>query len=155
MTERRVATCLFLESRAEEAAALYVSLVPDSRITRTVTPDPAKPPMLLELEIGGAPFVLMNGNPTYASSYFASIQVYTEDQAETDRLWDQLLDRGEPGRCGWLTDRYGVYWQVVPRRLPELMATEDASKAARVQAALMPMTKINIATLEAAAAAES
>lgn len=152
MTDHVLATCLFLDAHAEDAAELYVSLIPRSRITNRVIMDPNEPPLLVELELGGVPYVLMNGNPDYQPNHYASLQVYTDDQAQTDALWSRLLEGGEAGRCGWLTDRFGVAWQIVPRRLTELMNTRDAERAARVQAALMPMSKIDIAVLEAAAA---
>ena len=146
-------TCLFLKSDAEAAASFYTSLLPDSRIDNIVRPDPKGPALVVEFTLAGAPFMTMNGNSAETSTHTFSISVLTEDQAETDELWEALCaGGGEPGQCGWLRDRFGVHWQIVPKALPRLMSTGDPAAGARVQAALMPMGKIDIAGLEAAAA---
>ena len=141
--------CLFLPSEAETAARFYVDSLPDSRIERVVRlPDGAA--LVVEFSLAGTPYMTMNGNPDMVSTHAFSISVLTEDQAETDRLWHRLLDGGgEAGRCGWLRDRFGVHWQIVPQALPRLVSTGDAA-AARVHAALMDMTRIDITALEAA-----
>lgn len=144
--------CLFLKDQAEEAARFYVSLIPDSRIDAVYRPDPAGPPLVVEFSLAGTPYMTLNGNPDPVSSHFASISVLTEDQAETDGLWAALVAHGgEEGQCGWLKDRFGAYWQIVPKALPRLMHGADAAAANRVSAALMTMTRIDIAQLEAAA----
>jgi len=145
-------TCLFLDDKAEEAARFYVSVMPDSGIDAVYRPDGVGAPVVVEFTLCGAPYMTMNGNPEPDSSHFASISVLTEDQPETDRLWQALLgDGGEEGRCGWLKDRFGVHWQIVPKALPRLVHGGDAAAAGRVMSALMRMNRIDIAGLEAAA----
>lgn len=150
-TNARVRTCLFLPSGIEAAAAVYTALVPRSRIETVHKPDPDGEALAVEFSLDGAPFLLLAGNPDPVPSLMASISVLTPDQVETDRLWSALLaDGGEAGVCGWLKDRFGVHWQVVPEALPRLMGVGDPVAAGRVQAALMCMQKIDIASLEAA-----
>jgi len=151
--DARLRTCLFLAHEAEEVARFYVSVLPDSRIDSVSRPDPDGPALVVEFALAGAPFMTLNGNPEVASTHTFSISVLTADQAETDRLWDVLrADGGEEGRCGWLRDRFGVHWQVVPEALPRLMNGGDPARAQRVQDALMAMGRIDVAGLEAAAA---
>jgi len=148
----KVRTCLFFSEKGEEAAMYYVSLLPDSRMETLVRPVPGGPVLAAEFTLSGAPYMILNGNPQVQSSVLSSISVLTEDQAETDRLWQALLeDGGEEGQCGWLKDRYGIHWQIVPRTLPRLMQSGNPESAGRVSAALMKMKKIDIAGLEAAA----
>ncbi|MEC9345185.1 MAG: SRPBCC domain-containing protein [Pseudomonadota bacterium] len=149
--ENKVRTCLFLPSGIEAAAAAYTALVPRSRIETVHRPDPCGEALAVEFSLDGAPFLLLAGNPDPVPSLLASICVLTPDQSETDRLWSALLaEGGEAGPCGWLKDRFGVHWQVVPEALPRLMGAGDPVAAGRVQAALMRMHKIDIAALEAA-----
>ena len=137
---------------AEEAARFYVSLLDDSHVENVVRPWPDGPALVVEFTLAGAPCMTMSGNPDVQPSHMASLSVRTVDQAETDRLWDALCaDGGEPGLCGWLQDRFGVHWQIVPEALPRLMAGDDPARASRVQAALREMRKIDVAGLEAAA----
>jgi predicted 3-demethylubiquinone-9 3-methyltransferase (glyoxalase superfamily) len=151
MTSRTsVTTCLFLASGAEEAANFYVGLIPDSRINTVFRPDPDGPVLVVDITLGGAPYMVMNGNPEPNSSHTVSICVETPDQTETDRLWAALTEGGEENVCGWLKDRYGVHWQIVPEALPRLMM-QGGEVTHRVSAALMQMTKIDVAALEAAA----
>ncbi len=150
----KVRTCLFLAGDAEAAAAFYTALLPDSRVDATYRPDPEGPALVVEFTLAGAPFMILSGNPDPSPSVLTSISVLTADQAETDALWEALTEGGgEAGVCGWLKDRFGVHWQVVPEALPRLMMGGDPETAGRVQAALMTMQKIDIAGLEAAAAA--
>lgn len=151
MKHAKVRPCLFMRDVAEEAARFYVEVVPDSRLENVVRPGPDAPAIAVELSIAGSPFLLLNGNQGFAPSHDFSISVLTEDQAETDRLWAALVDGGREGQCGWLVDRFGVHWQVVPEALPRLMGQGGAA-AGRVQAAMMKMRKIDIAQLERAAA---
>lgn len=144
----KVRTCLFLPDSIGEAARFYTSLLPDSGIENTV----GEPPMVIEFRLAGAPFMLLAGNPQMEASHAMSISVLTADQAETDDLWSRLTEGGEAGMCGWMKDRFGIHWQIVPEALPRLMGSGDAAQAGRVQAALMKMQKIDIAALEAAAA---
>lgn len=150
----RIRTCLFFRDEAEQAAEFYVSLLPGSAIDNVVRPDPEGPALVVEFTLDGAPYMAMNGNPEPASNHTFSISLLTEDQPETDRLWQALCaGGGEPGRCGWLRDRFGVHWQIVPEALPRLMSSGDAAQGQRVQAALLAMDKLDIAGLEAAARA--
>lgn len=143
--------CLFMKDCAEEAASFYVKTLPDSTIENIVRQAPDGPALVVEFTLAGTPYMAMNGNSSFQSSHAFSISVLTEDQAETDHLWSTLLtDGGQESRCGWLVDRFGVHWQVVPKALPRLMSS-SAEQATRVQAALMQMNKIDIATLERAA----
>ena len=148
----KVRTCLWFDGNGVEAARLYVSLLPGSKIDNPASLDAAKPPMTVHFTLAGTPYMILNGGPQYRPSEAASIFVTTDDQAETDRLWDALAGNGgKPGRCGWLKDRYGVSWQIVPRRLPELLSGSRPEIAGRVMHAMMQMAKIDIAVLEAAA----
>lgn len=148
----KVRTCLFFRDRGEDAAAFYVSLLPGSRLETVHRPDPNGPVLVAEFTLAGTPYMILNGNPDVQPSHLTSISVLTDDQAETDRLWSALLaDGGEEGRCGWLKDRFGVHWQIVPKALPRLMHSGNPASAGRVTAALMGMKKIDIAGLEAAA----
>ena len=147
----KVRTCLWFNAGGEAAAEFYVTLLPDSRIETVVRPDPDGPPFVVEFTLAGAPYMILNGGPHYELSPAASISVLTVDQAETDRLWAVLTaDGGSASQCGWLTDRYGVSWQIVPEVLPRLLSAEDRAAAARVQQAMMAMGKLDIAALDAA-----
>nr|WP_269586327.1 VOC family protein [Roseibium sp. Sym1] len=148
----KVRTCLFFGEKGEEAADYYVSLLPGSRMETIVRPVPGGPVLVAEFTLAGTPYMILNGNPQVEPSHLTSISVLTEDQAETDRLWQALLkDGGEEGQCGWLKDRFGIHWQIVPRALPRLMQSGNPESAGRVSAALMKMKKIDISGLEAAA----
>ena len=147
----KVRTCLWFDQDGEDAAAFYVSLLPDSRIDSVHRPDPSKPALVVEFTLAGTPYQALNGGPGNPHSWAASISVLTDDQAETDRLWDALTaNGGEPSKCGWLNDRFGLWWQIVPRRLPELLADPDREKAGRVFQAMLGMGKIDVAGLERA-----
>lgn len=146
-----VATCLWFDSRAEEAARFYTSLVPGSAVTNVLRADPDGPPLLVEFTLGGAPFQTLNGGPEFPPSEFASISVTTRDQQETDRLWAALTaEGGRESQCGWLVDRFGVSWQVVPEALMRMLAAPDRDAAGRAMLALRAMRKIDIAALETA-----
>ena len=107
--------------------------------------------MIVAFSLGGVPFQILNGGPHFRPTPAASLVVTTADQTETDRMWDALTKNGgAPGRCGWLTDRWGVSWQIVPDALPRLLGAPDRAAAGRAQAAMMQMGKIDIASLEAA-----
>jgi predicted 3-demethylubiquinone-9 3-methyltransferase (glyoxalase superfamily) len=108
--------------------------------------------MSATLEIEGQPLILFNGGPTYTLSPAASLYVHCETQAEVDRLWTQLTDGGSESRCGWLVDRFGLSWQIIPSILPQLLQHPDRQKAQRAMNAMLKMTKIDIAALERAAA---
>lgn len=151
-----IAPCLWYADKAEEAARFYVSLLPDSRID-TVTPLPADSPggaagsvRVVEFTLAGRPYMALNAGPYEPFNHAISLLVTCEDQAELDRLWDALSEGGSVERCGWLKDRYGVHWQVVPRVLGELMKDTDPAKARRVAEAMLRMVKLDIAGLEQA-----
>ncbi|NTW39712.1 MAG: VOC family protein [Cellulomonadaceae bacterium] len=148
---------LWFDSQAEEAAEFYVSLFPGSRVLN-VSRYPENAPgevgkaMGVSFVLDGLELQALNGGPAYTFTEAISLFVRVETQAEIDRLWDALTDGGEPGQCGWLKDRYGLSWQVVPPVLGELLGHPDAAAAGRVMQAMMGMSKIDIAALEAAAA---
>lgn len=147
----KVRTCLWFAERGLEAARFYVSLLPDSRIDEVLAHGRPQDPMVVLFTLAGAPMMILTAGPMFAHSPAASISVLTQDQAETDRLSDALIaDGGAESRCGWLVDRYGVSWQIVPEALPRLLNAPDAAAAARAQAAMMRMNRIDIAALEAA-----
>lgn len=146
----KVRTCLWFDNNGHEAAEFYISLLPDSRVDNTVQPDPQAPPLVIEFTLAGAPYMVLNGGPQFTHSEAASISVLTEDQDETDSLWAALIDGGDEGQCGWLKDRFGLWWQVVPEAMPRMLADPDRESAGRVQQAMMQMGKIDIATLEEA-----
>jgi predicted 3-demethylubiquinone-9 3-methyltransferase (glyoxalase superfamily) len=154
-----VATCLWFERGAEEAARFYVALVADSAIEHVQhAPGPwpggaPGDPILVRFRLGGQSFQGLNGGTPATYGTAASISVLCADQAEIDRLWAALTAEG--GReiaCGWLTDRWGVPWQIVPACLPRLLADPDPAVAARVFAAMQAMVKLDVAGLERAAA---
>lgn len=147
----KVRTCLWFDGNGEEAAEFYASLLPESEITTVSRPDPSKPALVIEISLAGTPYMFLNGGPNYKLSPAASLVVRTSDQAETDSLWESLLaDGGQESRCGWLTDRFGVSWQVVPDALVRYLGSEDREGAHRAMEAMLQMKKINIAVLEAA-----
>ena len=156
----KVATCLWFERDAEAAAEFYCSLLPDSRVDRVwhagadYPAGKAGDPILVEFTLAGQAMQGLNGGTPMAEfSSAASIAVETADQAETDRLWAALTgDGGKEVQCGWLNDRWGIPWQIVPKRLNELMTDPDRGRAKRAMEAMMKMVKIDIAALDAAAA---
>lgn len=154
MTIRGLTTCLWFDDQAEAAARFYVATFPDSRmgaISRYATDaqKPAGSVLTVEFELFGQPFLALNGGPEFPHTPAISFQVFCETQEEVDRLWDALIaDGGDAGRCGWCEDRFGVSWQVIPRRLTELLSSEDAEIARRTTEAMMQMGKIVIADLE-------
>jgi predicted 3-demethylubiquinone-9 3-methyltransferase (glyoxalase superfamily) len=150
--------CLWFDTQGELAAEHYVSIFPNSRILDvthygSAGPRPEGTVMTVSFELDGRPFLALNGGPEFSFSEAVSFQVDCADQAEVDHYWERLSDGGEEGPCGWLKDRFGLSWQIVPRVLPELLAQPDAGKAQRVMAAMLQMRKIEIAALERAAAA--
>ncbi len=147
----KVRTCLWFDKQGAEAAEFYVSLLPDSYIESAFTPDIGGPPLIVEFTIAGAPYMILNGGPMFEHSPAASISVLTKDQEETDRLWKALTAKGgRESMCAWLIDRFGVSWQIVPERLPQLLSADDKAAAGRAREAMMKMQKIDIAALEAA-----
>lgn len=150
--KNKVRTCLWFETGGLAAATYYVGLIPGSRIETVLRHGrPEDDPMVVEFSLAGTPLMILTAGDHYKLSPAASMSVLTDDQAETDDLWEALTEGGEELQCAWLTDRYGVSWQIVPRRLPELLADPDPARAARAMEAMMRMKKIDIAALEAAA----
>jgi predicted 3-demethylubiquinone-9 3-methyltransferase (glyoxalase superfamily) len=139
MTQQKLTTFLWFQGQlAEEAARFYVSVLPDARVVDSS-------PMATTFEVAGTRLVALNGNPGEAFTEATSILIECEDQKEVDRLWSGLTaGGGQPGRCGWLKDRYGVSWQVIPRRLTELMGNPAVVQA------MIKMSKIDVAELERA-----
>lgn len=142
---------LWYESEAEEAATLYTFLFPDSRVDH-VERMPDGTTAVVEFTLLGQPYRAMNAGPGHPHSDAFSLQVDVDTQDELDRIWDGLLaPGGKPVACGWLADKWGVSWQVTPRRMSELMSSGSAESRQRVYAAMMEMVKLDIAALEAAA----
>jgi predicted 3-demethylubiquinone-9 3-methyltransferase (glyoxalase superfamily) len=150
MSTASVATCLWFEQDAETAARHYTSLFPDGAVTEIFhqNGDPALPAFLVEFTLSGQRFQAMNGGPHYKLTPACSIVIHVDSQAEIDRLWSALLEGGSESRCGWLTDRWGLSWQIIPRVLPHLLKSPGAPM---VLQALAGMIKLDIAALEAAA----
>ena len=152
----KIAPCLWFDGEAEEAANFYVSLLPGSRIDRVqrnVTDSPAGKAgtvLVVAFTLAGQRFLALNGGTRFEYTHAISFQIDCADQAEVDRLWDKLSAGGSPVQCGWLKDRYGVSWQIVPSILPKLLADPDQAKAKRVMEALMKMIKLDIAGLQRA-----
>ena len=155
----KITPCLWFDGNAEEAARFYVSLVPDSRIDevlRSPTDYPsgkAGDVLTVLFTLGGRQFLGLNGGSYFRFNEAVSFQIHCDDQAEVDRLTEALSAVPEAEQCGWIKDRWGLSWQIVPRRLTELIASPDTAKAKRVMEAMMEMKRIDIATIEAAAAA--
>jgi len=154
-------TCLWFDGTAEEAAAFYVTLVPDSHVDRVMRAPSDNPSMkegdvlLVEFTLGGRSFIGLNGGPLFKFTEAVSFQIHTDDQAQTDRLWAAITaNGGAESNCGWCKDRWGLSWQIVPRRLTALLADPDPDAARRVSQAMLAMRKIDIAALEAAAAGD-
>jgi predicted 3-demethylubiquinone-9 3-methyltransferase (glyoxalase superfamily) len=147
-----VRTCLwFRDGRGREAAAFYCSLIPGSRVEASYDIGGEYPCSLIDFQLAGVPYQILDAGPHFTLSEAVSISVETDDQAETDRLWAALTaDGGEESRCGWLKDRYGVSWQVFPRRLTELTLKADKTVAAKAIAAMMKQKKIDLAAIESA-----
>ena len=147
-----IRTCLwFRDGRGREAAEFYCSLIPGSRVEATFDISGDGASWLIDFTLGGVPYQILDAGPMFTLTEAASISVETDDQAETDRLWTALTTNGgEESHCGWLKDRYGVSWQVFPKRLTELTLHADRSVSATAFAALMKQKKIEIADIEAA-----
>lgn len=155
---QKITPCLWFTDKAEEAARFYTSVFRDSAI-RDVHRSRADNPgakegavLLVSFTLAGHDYLALNGGPHDAFNDAISLSVDCEDQAEVDRLWDALTaDGGRPVQCGWLKDKYGLSWQIVPRRLTELLSDPDLEKGRRVMQAMMEMVKLDVAALETAA----
>lgn len=150
--------CMWFDGNAEEAAELYASLLPDSRVDQVWrspadTPSgPAGSVLVVDFTVAGQRFQGLNGGPDFRFNEAISFVIEVDDQAEVDRLWEALTaDGGEPGPCGWLKDRFGASWQITPRRLNELLQDPDPDRARRAMEAMLAMGKIEVDELERAA----
>ena len=152
----RITPCLWFDTQAEEAAAHYVSIFKNSRVIDVShygegAPRPAGMVLTVRFELDGQEFVALNGGPEFTFDEAISFQVDCADQAEVDEFWEKLGEGGEESQCGWLKDKFGLSWQIVPRRLPELIGDPDPERAKRAMQAMLTMRKIDIAAVERAA----
>jgi predicted 3-demethylubiquinone-9 3-methyltransferase (glyoxalase superfamily) len=153
----KLTPCLWFDTEGEEAATFYTSVFPNSRIVDiarygSAGPRPEGTVMTVDFELDGQPFLALNGGPEFTFSEAISFQVDCKNQQEVDSFWNQLSAGGEQGPCGWLKDKFGLSWQIVPTRLPELLGDPDRAKSQRVMQAMLQMKKIDIDALERAAA---
>jgi predicted 3-demethylubiquinone-9 3-methyltransferase (glyoxalase superfamily) len=158
----RITPCLWFDSEGEDAAKFYVSIFPNSKITsmshyteagKEMHHQPPGKVLTVGFELEGQPFTALNGGPVFKFTEAVSFQINCETQEEVDHYWEKLSAGGEPKaqQCGWLKDKFGLSWQVVPTALPKLLSDPDAAKAGRVMQAMLQMKKIDIAGLEKAA----
>ena len=152
----KITPCLWFDTEGEEAANFYTSVFPNSRIVDVsyygeAAPKKAGTVLTVTFELDGRRFVALNGGPEFTFDEAISFQIDCDSQEEVDAYWDTLVEGGEEGPCGWLKDRFGVSWQVVPKRLTELLSDSDPETAERVMRAMFQMKKIDIAALEEAA----
>ena len=159
MTDNALTTCLWFDTEAEQAATFYTGIFKDSRLGRVhrhteAGPGPDGSVLLVEFELNGQKFSALNGGPQFTFSEAVSIVVPCADQAEVDYYWSHLSKGGQEVVCGWLKDKYGLSWQIVPTRFFEMIADPDRQKAARVTQAMFGMTKFDIAALEKAYAGD-
>ena len=157
MAMQGLTTCLWFDDQAEDAARFYVATFPDSTIGGiSHYPAGAQRPegsvLTVEFTLFGQSFLALNGGPHFPHSPAVSFQVFCDTQEEVDRLWAALTDGGAESMCGWCSDRFGVSWQVIPRRLTQLLSSREPGVAQRANAAMMTMHKIDVAALEAAVA---
>jgi predicted 3-demethylubiquinone-9 3-methyltransferase (glyoxalase superfamily) len=154
----KITPCLWFDTEGDDAANLYTSVFPNSKIVEiarygSAGPRPEGTVMTVLFELDGQRFLALNGGPDFTFSEAVSFQVDCKDQEEVDHYWNKLSEGGEQGPCGWLKDRFGLSWQIVPKRLTELLGDPDREKSQRVMAAMLKMGKIEIDELERAAAA--
>ena len=153
--QQKITPCLWFDTQAEEAANFYTSIFKNSQIIEVqrygeAGPGPAGSAMVVEFEIEGQRYQALNGGPEFHFTEAISLSIDCADQAEVDYLWERLTDGGEESMCGWLKDRYGLSWQVVPRDLPKLLSDPDPEKSGRVMQAMLKMKKINVHALREA-----
>jgi predicted 3-demethylubiquinone-9 3-methyltransferase (glyoxalase superfamily) len=153
-----ITPCLWFDTEGEEAATFYVSVFPKSKILDVsrygaAGPRPEGTVMTVSFELGGQKFLALNGGPQFTFSEAISFQVSCKNQDEVDHFWSKLSEGGEEGPCGWLKDRFGLSWQIVPTALPELLGDPNPERAQRVMEAMLKMKKIEIDELERAAEA--
>jgi predicted 3-demethylubiquinone-9 3-methyltransferase (glyoxalase superfamily) len=159
MTTEGFTTCLWFDGQAEEAANHYASIFKNSKLGRVgryteAGPGSAGSVLAVEFELNGQKFVGLNGGPQFTFNEAISFQIYCDDQDEVDYYWSKLSEGGEEGVCGWLKDKYGVSWQVIPAGLIHMLGDPDPEKAKRTTEAMFAMTKLDIAALEKAYAGE-
>jgi predicted 3-demethylubiquinone-9 3-methyltransferase (glyoxalase superfamily) len=152
---QKIAPCLWFDEKAEEAAAFYVSVFPGSEIVSVTRygsagPGPEGTAMTVSFTVEGREFAALNGGPQFTFSPAISFVINCETQEEVDTYWEKLGDGGEEGQCGWLTDRYGVSWQVVPTVLEEMLGDTDGARSQRVMQAMLQMVKLDIEGLKRA-----
>ena len=150
--------CLWFDGQAEQAAQHYTAIFPNSEIGEITRYGPDTPGeegavMTVEFRLDGQPYTGLNGGPQFTFSEVISFQIMCADQEEVDRYWSRLSEGGEEGPCGWLKDRFGVSWQVIPTRLYELLSDPDTARAQRAMQAMLGMKRIDIAEMERAAEA--
>lgn len=150
-----ITTFLWFDDKAEEAANFYVSIFDNSKITRVMrygagAPRPEGSVMTVSFELEGRDFIALNGGPHYSFTPAISLFVRCATQGEVDALWDRLVAGGKPVQCGWLQDRYGLSWQIVPTELGEMLQDKDRARASRVMQAMMGMVKLDLAALKRA-----
>ena len=155
-----ITPCLWFDKQAEEAAKFYTSIFPNSRIGAIarfgeagsdVHGQPAGLVMTVEFEIDGKPFTALNGGPNFQFNEAVSLQVFCDTQEEIDRYWDALIDESKgAGQCGWLKDKYGLSWQITPRKIGEWLGDQSTEGGRRAMEAMLKMTKLDIAELQAA-----
>ena len=155
---QKITPWLWFDTQAEEAATFYTSVFESSRVLEVTRygkagPRPEGMVMTVSFELHGQELVALNGGPEFIFNEAISFQVTCDSQDEVDELWAKLSEGGEEGPCGWLKDRYGLSWQIIPSRLPELLGDPDPEKSERAMRAMLEMKKIDIAALENAAAA--
>ena len=152
---QKIVTNLWFDGRVEEALEFYTSIFANSQVKSIsrygdAGPGPKGEIMVATFELEGQEFAIINGGPEFPHSPAMSLLINCESQAEVDELWKKLADGGEHGECGWLTDRFGVSWQVVPTALDRMLQDEDEEKSQRVMQAMLSMQKLDIAALESA-----
>ena len=162
--KQQISACLWFDNQAEEAAQFYVSVFPSSKVVAVtrygnagheIHGRPAGSVMTVEFELSGLPFTALNGGPVFKFNEAVSFQVSCETQAEIDHFWKSLSQGGQEGSCGWLKDKYGVSWQVVPSVLPQLLTGADGAATDRIMNAVLKMKKFDLETLKRAHAGQS
>lgn len=154
--QSKITPFLWFDHEAEDAAALYIRLFGKGRVVHTqrwgeASPYPPGSVMAVSFELHGQPLIAFNGGPHFRLNPAASLFVQCDDQSEVDRLWDGLVaDGGAPSQCGWLSDRYGLSWQIIPKAHLHMMSDPDSARVARVMQSMMTMAKLDIATLQRA-----
>ena len=159
IAKQKITPCLWFDTQAEQAANFYTAIFKNSRITkvshyteagRDIHGKEAGSVLTVEFELQGQTFTALNGGPHFKFNEAVSFQVMCEGQTEVDYFWQKLSDGGQEGQCGWLKDKFGVSWQVVPQVLPQMLTDADSAKRERAMSALMAMKKFDVAALQRA-----